>query len=74
MIMVGSKDFSWLIIDANISINTDADTDMIQTDIDMIHTDTDMIQTDTDMIQTDTDMIQTDTDISVSVKNIGQQI
>ena len=67
MIMVGSKDFSWLITDANISINTDADTNMIQTDIDMI-------QTDTDMIQTDTDMIQTDTNISVSAKNIGQQI
>ena len=39
--------------------------------------DTDIsINTDTDMVLADTDMIKTDTDISVSVsaKNIGQQI
>ena len=39
--------------DTDISINTDANTDMVLAD---------------------TDMIKTDTDISVSAKNIGQQI
>ena len=42
-----------------------------------LKTDTDIsINTDiaTDMVLADTDMIETDTDMSVSAKNIGQQI
>ena len=44
---------------------------------DRLKTDTDFlinIDADTDMVLADTDMIETDTDISVSAKNISQQI